>query len=262
MNLLPDSDPHDADAPGVSAGYAANMNGVAAVDRAMAVVQALETARRPLSLAELARTTGLYKSAILRLAVSLERCGLVVRRADQSYTFGPLAFRLGKAYDAQAPLETTLRPLMDRLVRDGMESPSFHVPHDSATRLCLLRMDSLHSTLDRVRVGDLLPLAAGAPGKVLRQAPPDARLRDISPWLQLSFGERDPHCAAVAGPVFGPGHVLLGALSLSGPLDRFDAPSVRRLAPALLAACRDATATLGGQWPDAEGAPPVDGHAG
>lgn len=234
---------------GLSAGYAANMNGVAAVDRAMAIAQALEEARRPLTLAELSKATGLYKSAILRLVVSLERCGLVVRRTDQTYTFGPFAFRLGKAYDANAPLEATLRPLMEQLVQDGMESPSFHVQHDNKTRLCLLRVDSLHSTLDRVRIGDLLPMAAGAPGKVLRQAPPDRLLGSVSPLLQVSFGERDARCAAVAGPVYGPGNFLLGALSLSGPLDRFNEESVRLLGPALLAACQRATVQLGGKWP-------------
>lgn len=241
----------DPSNPSLSAGYAANMEGVAAVDRAMAIAQALETARRPLTLAELAQATGLYKSTILRLAVSLERCGLVVRRADQGYTFGPFAFRLGKAYDANAPLEATLLPLMQQLVQEGMESPSFHVLRDEKTRQCLLRMDSLHSTLDRVRVGDLLPLAAGAPGKVLRRAGPEPLLSDLSPLLQLSFGERDPSCAAVAGPVYGPGNFLLGALSLSGPLDRFNAKSVRLLGPALLAACQRATEQLGGQWPAA-----------
>ena len=107
------------------------MDGVAAVERALAIAQALEAARQPLTLTELARDTGLYKSTILRLLVSLERCGLVVRRSDQSYTLGPFAVRLGKAYDACMPLEAALQPLMEQLVREGMESPSFHVIHDA-----------------------------------------------------------------------------------------------------------------------------------
>lgn len=234
-----------------SSAYAANMNGVAAVERALAIVQALEQARRPLSLREISDATALYKSGILRLVVSLERAQLVVKRADGAYTLGPLAFRLGKAYDANAPLEATLKPLMERLVREGMESPSFHVQHNARTRLCVLRVDSLHSTLDRVRVGDLLPLSAGAPGKVLRSAPPEPLLSAISPLLQLSFGERDPQCAAVAGPVYGPGGILLGALSLSGPLDRFNADTVQAMGPALLQACQEASTRMGGQWPAA-----------
>ncbi|WP_353233643.1 IclR family transcriptional regulator [Diaphorobacter ruginosibacter] len=240
----------DASKKTLSAGHAANMSGVAAVERALAIAEALVNARRPLNLTELAESTDLYKSTILRLLVSLESCGLVVRRSDQRFTLGPFAIRLGKAYDACTPLEALLQPLMEQLVREGMESPSFHVPNDANTRLCLLRVDSLHSTLDRVRVGDRLPLRAGAPGKVLMGAAPDPHVRDISPLLQVSFGERDPNCAAIAGPVYGPGQVLLGALSFSGPLDRFNAASVKVMGPPLLAACRQATAQLGGQWPE------------
>lgn len=234
----------------LSDGYAANMEGVAAVDRAMGIAQALERARGPLTLSEIAKTTGLYKSAILRLMVSLERCGLAVRREDQRYCLGPLAFRLGNAYDAGTRLEDALLPLMKQLVQQGMESPSFHVPHDDKLRLCLLRLDSMHSTLDRVRVGDLLPLNAGAPGKVLRglNAPPELRYGNVS--LHVSYGERDPACGAVAGPVYGPSNVVLGALSLSGPLERFTPASVKSMAPILLQACQAATIRLGGEWPD------------
>lgn len=232
-----------------SSAYAANMNGVGAVDRAFSIAQALEQARRPLSLHDLSEATGLYKSAILRLSVSLEKVGLVVRRSDNTYALGPFAFRLGKAYDASAPLEATLKPLMEKLVREGMESPSFHVEHNAQTRLCVLRVDSMHSTLDRVRVGDSLPISAGAPGKVLRNASADSLVSGISPLLQVSFGERDPQCGAVAGPVFGPGNILLGALSMSGPLDRFNSETIQVLGPALLKACQAATTKLGGEWP-------------
>lgn len=241
---------HENEKP-VSTGHSANMDGVAAVERALAIAEALEVARRPLTLKELAAHTGFYKSTILRLLVSLERRSLVVRRSDQSYILGPFATRLGKAYEACLPLEATLLPLMQELVQQGMESPSFHAIHDAQTRICILRLDSLHSTLDRVRVGDKLPLNAGAPGKVLSHRSADAYAFECSNLLRASFGERDPSCAAIAGPVFGPGQSLLGALSLSGPLDRFHAQTIQNMAPKLLVACQRATEQLGGSWPEA-----------
>jgi len=233
-----------------SSGYTANMEGVAAVDRGMSVVRALEEARSPLTLTEISNATELYKSAVLRLLVSLERCGLVMRRPDQRYGLGYFAFQLGKAYDAMTPLENVLLPLMERLVQQGMESPSFHVKRDATTRLCLLRLDSLHSTLDRVRVGDVLPLNAGAAGKVLLGVAGPTELREGTVCLQVSYGERDPACGAVAGPIYGPGKVLLGALSLSGPLDRFTSTSVAGMASVLRQACKTATLQLGGTWPE------------
>jgi len=247
---------------GRSAGYAANMEGVAAVDRAMSILAALEQAAAPVTLAELAAATDLYKSTLLRLLVSLERAATVVRRSDQRYVLGPFAFRLGRAYEATHPLRACLLPLMQSLVDAGAESPSFHVAHDAHTRLCLLRIDSNHSTLDRVRAGDLLPLARGAPGKVLRAFAGGAAGAPGAPLVHTSFGERDPLCGAVACPVFGPGGELLGALSLSGPLDRFTPPRVRRMSRPLLDAAAAATRALGGAWPDLPAfAPPAAAKA-
>jgi DNA-binding IclR family transcriptional regulator len=233
----------------LSPSYAANMAGVAAVDRALAIAEALVNAGAPLTLSQIADASGLYKSTVLRLMVSLERSTLAIRRQDQRYVPGPLAFRLGRAYEASNHLEEFLLPLMKQLVERGMESPSFHVRQSDETRLCLLRVDSHHSTLDRVRAGDLLPLKRGAPGKVLRRWAPGSPGADDAPAVETSFGERDPMCAAVAAPVFGPGGPLLGALSLSGPLDRFSDNAVRRMTRPLLQAAAAATAALGGVWP-------------
>jgi DNA-binding IclR family transcriptional regulator len=233
----------------LSPGYAANMDGVAAVDRALSLAEALVRTGTPLTLSDLAEATGLYKSTVLRLMVSLERSRLVVRRQDQRYVLGPLAFRLGRSYDLAHDVKAFLLPLMTRLVERGMESPSFHVCQDAETRLCLLRVDSRHSTLDRVRTGDVLPLKRGAPGKVLRRWAPTAATAADKPAVETSYGERDPLCGAVAAPVFGPGGQLLGALSLSGPLDRFTEAAVRRMTKPLLEAAEAATAALGGTWP-------------
>lgn len=235
--------------PNVSAGYAANMEGVAAVDRALSIVEAIERADEPLTLTGVSEATGLYKSAVLRVMVTLERRGLVVRRNDQRYVLGPLAFRLGRAYGRTNHLEDQLAPLMRALVERGTESPSFHVRQDGDTRLCLLRFDSHHSTLDRVRAGDLLPLKRGAAGKVLLRFSAGAGATDGRELAEYSFGERDPLCGAVAGPVFGPGGELVGALSLSGPLDRFTESAVKKMVKPLLEACESATRSLGGTWP-------------
>lgn len=222
--------------------------GAAAVDRALKIVTALEIAGRPLSLAELARLTGMYKSTLLRLLTSLIKAALVVRRADDAYALGPLAFRLGRAFEATYHLREAIVPVLEWLVARGTESPSFHVWHDDERRLCLFRIDSRHSTLDRVRAGDLLPMRQGAAGKVLRlfarggnDLPHDVAL------VQSSFGERDPACAAIATPVFGAGGELVGALSLSGPRERFTAPSIAKMSKVLLEAAATATLALGGE---------------
>ncbi|MGY8524325.1 IclR family transcriptional regulator [Paracidovorax citrulli] len=223
-------------------------DGVAAVDRALSIALALARSAVPMQLSELSRATGLYKSTLLRLLASLERANLVTRRADRRYTLGPLAFLFGRAFDASNGLREGLTPILDWLVAHGTESPSFHIQHGPEQRLCLLRVDSAHSTLDRVRVGDILPLHRGAAGKVLLAYGETAPTAE-SPLIFTSFGERDPLCGAVACPVFGPFGMLLGALSLSGPLERFSPAAVERMGALLLQAGERATRALGGTWP-------------
>lgn len=228
----------------------AKPDGAAAVDRALTILATLERKSTALSLAELARETTMYKSTLLRLLASLERSTLVVRRQDQKYALGPFAFRLGRAYEATHNLEKFILPLLRELVEAGTESPSFHVWHDADTRMCLLRLDSRHSTLDRLRPGDLLPIERGAPGKVLR-AFRDAHLgMPEAPLVQTSFGERDPACAGLSVPVFGAGGALVGALSLSGPRERFSTDALERMTTPLLNAAAKATRALGGTWPE------------
>src|SRR5688500_11732278 len=60
--------------------------GVAAVDRALSILDALTDDR--VSLAELSKRTGLYKSTVLRLMKSLEKGGYALRTSDGMYRLG------------------------------------------------------------------------------------------------------------------------------------------------------------------------------
>jgi DNA-binding IclR family transcriptional regulator len=258
LSVLETSTPGDA-MPKPSSASTANAqpaatDGVAAIDRAMAILAALEAAGEPLTLAELASAVKLYKSTLLRLLASLRRCNIVTRRADQRYALGHFALRLGRAFEATLHVEESVVPVLEWLVSQGTESPSFHVQQDAKLRLCLYRIDSAHPTLDRVREGDLLPMNRGAPGKILSAFAKGAgSVSADTPLVRTSFGERDPSCGAVSAPVFGPDGELVGALSLSGPLERFSEVAVKRMSKLILIAAERATTSLGGEWPVAAG---------
>ncbi|ADU98134.1 IclR family transcriptional regulator [Alicycliphilus denitrificans] len=228
-------------------------DGVAAVDRALHIATALANSPQALTLTELSNVTGMYKSTLLRLLASLERAGLVTHRADKRYALGPLAFVFGRSFEQVHGLQGAIQPILQWLVEQGTESPSFHVRHDQSHRLCLMRIDSNHSTLDRVRTGDLLPLHKGAAGKVITtlEQGSQAQTAAAGDLVFTSFGERDPLCGAIAAPVFGPSASLLGAISVSGPLERFSELAVQRMKTLVLAAAQRATHSLGGKWPSA-----------
>lgn len=225
-------------------------DGVAAVDRAMLIVGSIASAHQPLTLAELARTTGLYKSTLLRIIASLEKASLVARRRDGRYTLGHFANQLGRAHEEAYRIREVVQPLLDAMVAQGSESASFHVYHDDTHRQCLLRVDSHHSTLDRIRVGDLLPLHRGAAGKLIEFYHRTGQEPSTSNLLAISMGERDPNCAAVSSPVFTAGGEFCGAISLSGPKERFSESSITWLSGMVMDAARKATMILGGRWPD------------
>ncbi len=224
-------------------------DGVAAVERALAIVEAIAQHAQPISLADLARATGYYKSTLLRLLASLERFAMIVRRGDGQYALGPYAHRLGRAYDHAYRLTDTIEPLLHELVQAGSESASFHAYHDAVSRVCLLRVDSHHSTLDRIRAGDLLPLDRGAPGKLLTAYLVEHATAQQAGLVTLSMGERDPNCAAVASPVFDSAGEMCGAISLSGPKERFTPQAIQSMSQQVQQAASRASAALGGTWP-------------
>nr|WP_319249116.1 helix-turn-helix domain-containing protein [uncultured Celeribacter sp.] len=224
--------------------------GVAAVDRALKIVRFIAQSEAAPTLAALSEGTGFYKSTCLRLLASLEAAGLVTRHVDHTYGLSHFAYDLGRAYEKSLRITDVLLPLMQGMVDNGCESASFHLLRDAQTRVCLLRIDSHHSTLDRIRAGSVLPLDKGAPGKVIRNFSEDTpRIDPSAELVQVSIGERDPACGALAAPVFRNGLQFAGALSLSGPLDRFNAATIPNMTRLLKAAAEQATLALGGFWP-------------
>lgn len=224
-------------------------DGVAAVNRALGILAALAAETEPSTLANIARVTGFYKSTILRLMGSLEGTGYVMRLRDGRYALGGSAYRLGLAYEKQNSLAQHVLPALNELVERGTESSSFHVVHGPGTRLCLLRVNSRHSTLDRVEAGSIFSLDRGAAGRVLLAysgavGSTHEALRRAG--YALSRGERDPACCGLAAPVFGPTGEIAGAISLSGPADRFTATAIAKMLKLLLNACAQVTRSLGG----------------
>lgn len=67
------------------------LEGVAAVEWAMTLLAAFRLDDGALSLHELSERTGLVKSTIMRLAVSLERFNWIVRMPDGRYQVGSAA---------------------------------------------------------------------------------------------------------------------------------------------------------------------------
>lgn len=218
--------------------------GVAAVDRALAILSAFSANQPALSLHDIAERTDLHKSTILRLLASLEAQHCVIRRDDDKYQLGPMLLHWGSLYLGALRLEDHIVPALQRLSRDTGESASFYT-RENGMRVCLFRVDSPRSVRDHVRVGDLLPLDRGAAGHVLTKFDPSNPEMPESP-IVITFGEQDPDAAGVAAPIFAAGNILRGAISLSGPMSRFTQAVLPRMSEVVTVTALELTNRLGG----------------
>lgn len=223
-------------------------SGVAAVDRAFSILAAFQVEQESLTLAELARRTGLYKSTILRLIASLEKAGFVRRLSDGSYSVGPEPLRLSQLYQTSFRLRDVIHPLLESITEESGETSSFYVL-ENGSRVVLFRVEPKRAVRVSVLEGARFPLHAGASGKVLRafSRQGDPLLTEVRErfWAS-SFGERDPETTAVSVPVFAMGFELKGALTLSGPSDRLLQEHIPNAASILLRNAAIATSALGG----------------
>lgn len=227
-----------------------DQEGVAAVDRALSILDAITEDR--ITLAELSKRTGLYKSTVLRLLKSLEKAGYVLRTADGLYRLGARVLSLGALYQRHFRTSDIVPPVLERLALELMEGASFYI-REGDQRVCLHRADSSRAVRDAVHVGDRLPLSAGASGHVLR-----AFSGVSSPYLDqvreqlfaASYGERDAETAAMASPVFAQGNSLVGAIAVSGPRYRLESLGEEAVRPVLLRYAKELTQMLGGNVSD------------
>jgi DNA-binding IclR family transcriptional regulator len=225
-------------------------DGAASVDRALQALLAFREGDVGLTLGEISRRTGLYKSTLLRLLASLERQRFVVRLPDAGYSLGPTLFRLGALYERSLDLRATVEPVLMQLMAETGESSSLYV-RERDHRLCLIRINSKHNVREHFSAGTLLPVDRGAAGHVLTRYETGPGNDRGAALLAVTIGDRDPELAAVAAPVFDRNSQLAGAICVAGTATRFRDPDLMsRTCAAVLTRAREVTATLGGpaEW--------------
>ncbi|MFI7701529.1 IclR family transcriptional regulator [Nonomuraea sp. NPDC049480] len=215
--------------------------GVRSVQRAFDILSLLTEERRTLTIREVVDETGLAKTTALRLLQTLEQMGLLWN-TPKGYAAGPALWRWAHLARSAWELPPETVQLMRELGARQRETVNLYVLRD-IHRVCIAQQESPQSLRHVVRVGDELPLWAGASSKVLlKDASPRllARVARSSPhgethvatlraWIEqaehdghaVSHGEREPGLSAVAVPVTSGSGTTLAALTLSGPTVRF-----------------------------------------
>jgi DNA-binding IclR family transcriptional regulator len=220
-------------------------NPVAVLDKAVAILSAV--AEEPATLAELVQRTGLPRATAHRLAVALEGHRLVRRTDAGAWAPGPA---LGELARGGADLaELAARHLV--VLRDASgESAQFYV-RDGASRVCVAAAERTSGLRDTVPVGARLPLTAGSAAHALLAFAPADEVTRLLPnasftartllevrrrgWAH-SVAEREPGVASLSAPVRDQAGTVLGAVSISGPVERLG----RRPSPEVVSAVLEA----------------------
>lgn len=222
---------------------------VAAVERALEILNAFGDGKRKLSLAELAERTGFYRSTILRIADSLKRYGYLHRDNAGFFSLGPTLWRLGVLYHNAFDLADHVRPALARLVEATGETATFYI-RQGDKRLCLYRHHSSSPIRHHIDEGSALELDRSADAQVLIAYTGGSGsvyqgIRERGYWTSL--GERNPEAGGISAPVFGADGKFIGALGITGIKDHFVGANGERITAILLQAARNLSQTLAGQ---------------
>jgi DNA-binding IclR family transcriptional regulator len=223
---------------------------VAVLDKAVTILRAV--ADEPATLAELVERTGLPRATAHRLAVALEGHRLVRRTPGGAWATGPGLAELARSGTDLA--ELAARHLVTLRDSSG-ESAQFYV-RDGAHRICIAAAERAHGLRDTVPVGARLPMTAGSAAHALLAFAPADEVTPLLPaasftartlldvrrrgWAH-SIQEREAGVASLSAPVRDGADAVLGAVSISGPVERRG----RRPSPGVVGAVLDAAAAIG-----------------
>jgi DNA-binding IclR family transcriptional regulator len=222
---------------------------VTAVARALEIMDAFKPGETELALGELARRTHLHKTTVLRIARTLAAARYLVQLPIGSWRLGPAAGWLGTRYHRGFDQTMIIEPVLRELARRTRESAAFYV-REGDSRVCVVRVDGPKPIRYHARLGEVLPLDKGAPGRVLlaysgEPGEPYESVRRTG--YHATFGERDRAVGSIAAPVFGRNHVLVGVVAVTGPIERFTPAAAGGYVRFLRLATARLTSELGGR---------------
>ena len=250
---------------------------VAAVERAVALLDLLAQDTAELGTNELARRTGLSASTVSRTLATLAAGGLVEHVPGSGrYRLGVRLVQLGHAALARLDVRALARPHLGVLVESTGETATISVPGepDAVTVDFVQSPSSVQSVAQLGRPSIAHATAAGkvvlAWGGVPLPRPPlgrftsrtiadtDALAREIARVQRRGWAsavrEREEDLSALAAPVFGAGGELVAVLGLQGPASRFDRDAREAALPELLERAAALSHALGWNPTDEEGA--------
>jgi IclR family pca regulon transcriptional regulator len=145
--------------------------------RGLSVIRSFADARRPQTLSDVARATGLSRAAARRLVLTLEELGYV-RNSDGRYALTPRVLELGYAYLASFSVPEMALPYLERLAESLREASSVAVLDDTEI-VYVARVPAHRIMTVSIGLGTRFPAYRTSLGRVLMAALPDDEVRSL-----------------------------------------------------------------------------------
>ncbi len=200
---------------------------LSSVGRALTILECFNRDAFRLSLADIAKKTGFYKSTILRLLKDLQDFGYINKDMDGKYLLGSAPLRFGDIYRLAFSSGLIIQTCLQKIAERTGESTAFYIK-EGDFRICLYRRHSQHMLRTHIELGDKVALSSGGSAcRVIRAySNINAQDTDLVETRKLghcfSDGERTPGVASVSLPIFLTDGKFAGAIVVSGASSRFD----------------------------------------
>lgn len=247
------------------------------------ILNYLVAEREPLGVTEISKSIGSNKSSIYRILSTLKNAQWVDQDPiTKKYTLGMGLQELGVSIVSRLNLRNVSLPYLSELSNVTGETAML-TARVGYERIYVEQIESSHDVRQIVEIGKRYPLWAGAPGKVILANLETGEIRGIlndllkSGKLVLASGEtleidrlkreleetkRQGFCitvservvftAAVAAPIFSRNNQVIGAISMGGPIPRFNAELAAKYAPLVSKAANEISLRLGYSSDDAK----------
>lgn len=231
---------------------------VRAVERSLDILTCF-TQKPQLGMMEISQMTGLNKSTVFRLLLTLEEKGFIQRDpSTEKYSLGLRIWELSTNLDQSSDPAHLFLPEMERLRDDVEETISLYI-RDGHERIRVQAVESRQTIRRIAPIGARMPLSVGASSKVI-MAHVAKEIQDAvytsEAWptnvdkcffqtqLQkvkeegyaMSVEEREAGTAAICVPVFDRRGFFVAALAISGPVSRMNRKRMQAFLPRLLEA--------------------------
>ncbi len=237
--------------------------GVQSVEHAFSLLQVFVQSEKPLAIKEIAEASGMPSSKVHHYLVSLMRVGAVQQMGNGAYSLGAFALHMGLAAVRRLePVE--LAAAAASKLRDATGEATFISVWGNYGPVSVRYFEGFQPVTVEIRVGNVLPLAISATGRVYITWGVDSQVTPIlsrekitadtlaairSQTLRTGLGQVDgellPRIASLSAPVFDHDGRLALAITQLGWSGEFDLTADGRIGRALLACAEKLSAQLG-----------------